>query len=938
VSTSTTIRARKRPVPPAREPLRSVVVTSEERGIFQLLGTTSSGLTDAEAAQRLARDGANVLDQVARASGVRRLLTNFTHFMALLLWAAAVIALAAELPQLAVAIVLVNTINGVFSFWQEHKADRATEALQSLLPTYARVLRDGAETRVLAEQLVVGDVLQLAEGDKVSADARLVDTVGLRADQSALTGESRPVRKSATACDRPDLVWVESPNLVFAGTSVVSGRGTAVVHATGMATEFGRIARLTQSTAQEHSPLQQELRRLSWVVGAIAVSVGSLFFLAGALLTPMDATAGFVFTLGMIVAFVPEGLLPTVTLSLAMGTQRMARRKALVKRLSSVETLGCTSVICTDKTGTLTQNAMTARVVWTAAGELTIEGAGYEPHGRLLHGGQPVPRPVTGVTRELLVAGALASNARLDNDTEDAGRWRVLGDPTEAALIVAAAKAGIDLESERARRPRVQELPFDSTRKRMTTIHRVDGKLICYVKGAPKELLARCTSVRSGGAAVPLDEERRAEVESVNDRYSRDALRVLAVATRSLPDTASLDDAPRIEQDLTLLGLVGMLDPPHTEVAEAVGRCRTAGIRTIMMTGDYGLTAESIARRVGLVHGDEVRVVNGVELDAMDDSALAEVLGGQVIFARVTPEHKLRIVTVLQAMGEVVAVTGDGVNDAPALKKGDIGIAMGRGGTDVAREAADMVLLDDNFASIVNAVEEGRSVYDNIRKFTGYIFTSNTPEAVPFMVYAFSGGAIPLALGVMHILAIDLGTDLVPALALGTERPEPGVMQRPPRRRDEHLVTRGMLLRSYGLLGPLQSLGVMGAFFFTYWTAGYWGQWFDLPDSGALYRSATAAALAAVVSTQIGNLFAHRTEHSSIARVGWTTNRLAFVGIGSELLIIAAIVYVPILQAVVGTAAFPAWHWLVVLSLAPMLLVADEARKALAHRLHGRTP
>jgi P-type Ca2+ transporter type 2C len=331
-------------------------------------------------------------------------------------------------------------------------------------------------------------------------------------------------------------------------------------------------------------------------------------------------------------------------------------------------------------------------------------------------------------------------------------------------------------------------------------------------------------------------------------------------------------------------------------------------------------------------------VVNGAELDTMDDAAVAAVLAGQVIFARVTPEHKLRIVTVLQAMGEVVAVTGDGVNDAPALKKADIGIAMGRGGTDVAREAADMVLLDDNFASIVNAVEEGRSVYDNIRKFTGYIFTSNTPEAVPFMVYAFSGGAIPLALGVMHILAIDLGTDLVPALALGTERPEPGVMQRAPRRRDEHLVSRGMLLRSYGLLGPLQSLGVMGAFFFTYWSAGYWGQWFDLPDSGPLYRSATALALAAVVTTQIGNLFAHRTEHISIMSVGWTTNRLAFVGIGTELLIIAAIVYVPLLQAVVGTAAFPAWHWLVVLSLAPTLLVADEVRKLLVRRLPGRAP
>jgi magnesium-transporting ATPase (P-type) len=380
-----------------------------------------------------------------------------------------------------------------------------------------------------------------------------------------------------------------------------------------------------------------------------------------------------------------------------------------------------------------------------------------------------------------------------------------------------------------------------------------------------------------------------------------------------------------------------MLDPPHLEVSDAIARCRSAGIRVVMMTGDYGLTAESIARRVGLVTAPGVRIINGSDLDSLDDATLERVFDDDVLFARVAPEHKLRVVEALQRRGDIVAVTGDGVNDAPALKKADIGVAMGRIGTDVAKEAADMVLLDDNFASIVNAVEEGRSVYANIKKFAGYIFTSNTPEAVPFIVFALSGGQIPLALGVMHILAIDLGTDLVPALALGVEPPEPGGMERPPRRRDEHLVSKGMLLRSYGWLGPLQSLAVMAAFFFVYWTAGYAGQWFSLPDSGTLYQSATALALAAVVTTQIGNLFAHRTERHSIATVGWTTNRLVFTGIATELAVIAAIVYLPPLQALVGTMPFPAWQWLVVLAVAPLLLIADEARKALV-RHSARSP
>jgi magnesium-transporting ATPase (P-type) len=484
----------------------------------------------------------------------------------------------------------------------------------------------------------------------------------------------------------------------------------------------------------------------------------------------------------------------------------------------------------------------------------------------------------------------------------------------------------------------VHELPFDSHRKRMSTLHDAgDGRAVLHSKGAPRELLGRSTTTVVDEAEVPLDEQRRAMAEAAIDDMSRRGLRVLAVARRAL-DGSTVDRSPdALEQQLCLLGLVAMMDPPRPEVAAAVRTCARAGIRPIMITGDYGLTAESIARRVGMVRGDRLHIVNGDDLDAIDDDELQRLLDDEVLFARASPEHKLRVVTALQSMGHVVAVTGDGVNDAPALKQADIGVAMGRSGTDVAREAADMVLLDDNFASIVSAVEEGRAVYANIRRFTSYIFTSNAPEALPFMLFAFSGGRIPLALGVMAILAIDLGTDLVPALALGAEPPEPGVMDRRPRRRADHIVDRSLLLRAYLFLGLIQAIAVMAAFFAFYWANGYAGQWLDLPDEGTLADQAVAVALAAVVATQIGNLFAQRTERSSIVSVGFFSNPLVWVGIVSELVIVAMIVYVPFLQRIVGTAGLPLVTWICLLPLVPLLLLADETRKLVARRRPSST-
>jgi magnesium-transporting ATPase (P-type) len=895
--------------------------------IYSLLQTQSQGLSQVEATERLQHSGPNTLSEGHRPSIKRKFFAHFTHLMAILLWVGGFVAFLAQMPQLGIAIWLVVLINGVFSFWQEYKAEKATEALRRLLPVYARVLRAGVEQRILAQDLAPGDVLLLAEGDHISADARLVREAELQVDQSTLTGESRPVHKAAEAVSTAGLTHAELPNLVFAGTNVAGGRGTAVVYATGMATEFGKIAKLTLSLGEELSPLQKEIRVVTRVVTIIAVGIGVLFFILAVAITGMQVSEGFIFALGMIVAFVPEGLLPTVTLALAMGVQRMANRHALIKRLSSVETLGCTSVICTDKTGTLTQNEMTVRELWVAGVRLHVSGVGYAPAGVISQDGRPLPASVQADLQTLLLGAALCNNARVLAPNHENPRWSVLGDPTEAALRVVALKGGLDLDDAASRWPRVRELPFDSRRKRMSTIHQVGDHRVAYVKGAPREMLALCTHLRDQGQTIPLDEERKAAILQTQDDYAHAGLRVLGVAMRSLPDQLASFTAETVEQGLTFLGLTAMVDPPRPEVAEAVRQCRQAGIRIIMITGDYGLTAESIARKIGILQGAQPRIVTGSELETLDDSALAALLQSDVIFARVAPEHKLRVVQALQSLGHVVAVTGDGVNDAPALKKADIGVAMGLAGTDVAKEAADMILTDDNFASIVGAIEEGRTVYANIKKFTGYIFTSNTPEAVPFIIFAFSGGRAPLALNIMQILAIDLGTDLAPALALGAEPPEPGVMNKPPRARQGHLISWGLLGRSYLWLGPVQSLAAMAAFYYLYWTHGYWGQFLDLPTDGRLYQAATAMTLGAVVATQIGNLFAQRTEHSSILTIGFFSNRLVWFGIASELFLIVLLIYLPILQGVFGTAALGWRDWLFLLAWTPALLVIDELRK-----------
>ena len=901
-----------------------------EAEVYRTLETSGGGISREEAVARLEKYGRNTIEEKKGKPLIVRFLSNFTHLMAILLWAGAIVGFIAQMPQLGVAVILVNVINGCFSFFQEFRAEKATDALKKLLPAYARVTRGGEEARVLAEELVPGDLLLLAEGDRISADCRLVEDNDLRVNQSTLTGESNPVHKAHDEVLREDLTRAEMPNLVFAGTTVASGTGKAVVYSTGMGTEFGKIAGLTQSLAEAPSPLQKEMNNITRIVTVMAVSIGVVLFVLAIFLAQADLAESFIFALGMIVAFVPEGLLPTVTLSLAMGVQRMAKRGSLIKKLSSVETLGCTTVICTDKTGTLTQNEMTVSDVWLPGRRISVTGVGYAPDGKLQENGKDVAADPA--VRRVLSAAALCTDARLVPPGEDSPRYTVLGDPTEAALLVSAQKGGIDLEKERMALPRLRELPFDSGRKRMSTIHQESGAQVAFIKGAPREVLELCSRVRVNGVDQPMDPDTAKSVMEANDQYAIKGLRVLAVAERKLERahlTVSLTGyTPElIETDMTFLGLVAMADPPRPEVADAVKRCHRAGIRIIMITGDYGLTAESIARRIGIVEGERPRIVTGIELSKMAENELEAALKGEVIFARVAPEQKLQVVSALQALGHVVAVTGDGVNDSPALKKADIGVAMGISGTDVAKEAADMILTDDNFASIVNAVEEGRAVYRNIRKFVTYIFNSNMPEAVPFVVYLFSRGAIPLPLTVMQVLSIDLGTDMVPAIALGADLPEKGVMDLPPRSQKEPLLNRRVMAKAFLWYGLIEAGIAMLAYYYLNSRLG----WPNVPlaASGTGYAMATTMTLAAIVFAQIGVVFACRTERLSAFTAGLTSNKLILVGVAVEVTLISLIMYLPPLREAFGTAPLGIQEWAFLVCVPVVMLAIDEARKAL---------
>ena len=926
------------PPVPAQDLARLSVL--EHGDVFAALDSRPAGLTLDEVRERLAKDGRNEIEELPGPSPLRKFLAQFVHLFALLLWAGAALALLTGQVAITVAIVAVIVLNGLFGYLQENRAERAVAALKKLLPTFSTVVRGGEESRVPAEELVRGDVLRLDEGDRVSADARLVEAIDVRSDESSLTGEAVPVHKSADAEQEPPRTPMQAHNMVFAGSSVTSGSATAVVVRTGMRTEFGRTAELTQSVRPEPSPLQIEVGRVAQRVALLSVAMGAGFFVLAYMVAGLTLRGGAVFAIGIVLGNVPEGLLPTMTLALAMGVQRMAARNAIVKRLSSVETLGSCTVICTDKTGTITKNQMTVKEVWAGRKLATVGGAGYAPVGQLTIDGEPVATTALADFRTALRIGHLCNSARLLPPEGEDG-WRVVGDPTEGALLVAAAKAGLDREEDERLQPVVRKMAFEPKRKRMSTIHHAQpdgGELVAFVKGAPREMLEHCTRELIDGEEVDLTDETRGDIVRQNDRMARSGLRVLAMAYRHLPPKADrfvgVAHPGDIEQQMVFAGLVAMQDPPRDEVPAAVQKCHVAGIRIVMVTGDYGLTAESIARQVGIVQEGPVAVVEGADVEDMSDDDLHGVLtSGQVIFSRATPEHKLRVVTALRDLGEVVAVTGDGVNDAPALKRADIGVAMGMAGTDVAREAAEMILVDDNFATIVGAVEEGRAIFDNMRKFIVYIFAHLSPEAIPFIFYALF--RIPLPLTVMQILAIDLGTETLPALALGVERPEPDVMARPPRRRSERLLSAGSLTRGYAFLGGMTTVVVLSAFFLFLHSHGWtWGQ-SSAPTKEVGLEASTIVFLG-IVLMQVGNAFACRTERASAFAIGLFGNRMLLWGIAFELVFAAALIYVPFLQDVFRTGPVGAEWWAYLIAFVPVIFLAEEARKAFQR--HRRSP
>lgn len=840
-----------------------------------------AGLSQLQAAERLRVDGPNLLPRARTVPAWRKLLLQMVHFFALLLWVAGGLAMLAGMPQLGIAIFAVIVVSGLMAFFQEHRADLAAQRLTELLPRRVGVRRDGVRKGVDASSVVVGDVLLLSAGDRVAADAQVLEESGLLLDVSMLTGES-----AAAA--------VGSGDRVFAGTFVVEGEASCRVIATGERTRLASIAKLSLSHTRPPTPLARELSRLVRTVAFIALGFGALFFAIGALVG-LPLRDGFLFAIGVAVALVPEGLLPTVTLSLAVGAGRMARHGALVRRLDAVETLGATTFICSDKTGTLTRNQMNVVQVWTPAGTGKLRGNGYEPHAEL-----ELPPQVRAGADALALAAVRCSSGRA---VQHHGEWIAQGDPLEAALHALALRLAVDVAQDQQARPEERRFPFDPHRRRMSVV--LPDEIV--VKGAPDSVLERC---------APCDGAQQAAAEMANG-----GLRVMAVARRARGGSET--SAEQVESELTLLGIVGLFDPPRPEVRHALERCHAAGIRMAMVTGDHAGTARAVAEQVGM---RVTQVVRGDELPE-DEALLGALLDRDgVVACRVAPEQKQRIAAALQRRGHVVAMTGDGVNDAPALRQADVGVAMGRSGTDVAREAADLVLLDDRFETIVLAIEQGRSAFQNIRRFLTYHLTDNVPELLPFVVWALSGGHLPLALSVLQILCLDLLTDQSPALALGAQPPGSHALSQGTSPR---LIDRALLVRAALVLGLTEAVVSMAAFFTVLWSNGFWP---SLSAPAPVLAAASGSAFMAVMVGQTATALACRSSSRPAWRVPLLDNRLLLLALLVSWLLVAALLWVPALARLVGHAPPTPLGAIVALSAFPLVLVADAGFKHFAKR------
>ena len=915
--------------------------------VLESVGTDPrTGLTEAEARKLLERHGRNELAAEERIPIWRKVLAQFKDVLVILLLIATAISIAVwvyereeALPYEAMAIFAVVLVNAVMGYLQESRAESAVAALRVLAAPQARVLRDGEPRSIPAARVVPGDIMLVEEGDTIPADGRVIESITLRTAEATLTGESLPVAKDAAAIAEEAAVG-DRDNMIWSGTTAAYGRGRAVAIATGMHTEMGRIAGMLRDAPDETTPLQRELNRVGKLLGFTVVCIAVVMI---ATIIAVEHVRGLsalfdVLVLGvaLAVAAVPEGLPAVVTAVLSLGVQRMARRNAIVRHLRAVETLGSANIIASDKTGTLTKNEMTVRVVVTASGRATLAGTGYAPTGEVSRDdGGAIEGPLRVELERTMTIADRANNADV---AVREGRWVVQGDPTEAALVVAAQKVGLHADGLVARFPRLGEVPFSSERKRMSTVHadtEHPDRLLVFSKGAPGVLLGRCTKELVGDGSRQLTDERRTEILSVNDDLAAGALRTLAVAFRPLApdafDATDIDD--RVENDLVFAGLVGMMDPPRKEAADAVARAKSAGIRPMMITGDHPKTAGVIAVDLGIADSD--RAVTGAEIERMSDDELGRTLLATSVFARVSPEHKLRIVRQLKRQGAVVAMTGDGVNDAPALKTADIGVAMGLSGSDVSKSASDIVLADDNFASIVAAVEEGRAIFANIRKFLRYLLSSNIGEVITmFFGVLFAGSlglqaegeALVLPLLATQLLWINLLSDGAPALALGVEPPNHALMLRPPRSRGERVITARMWLGIF-LVGATTAAATLFAL-----DASLPG---GLVEGAGDMRYAQTMAFTTLSLAQVFNALNARSEDRSVF-VRLFTNRWLWASLGLSLLLQVAVVYVPFLQRAFSTTALSGGDWLRCAAIASSTLVVREAHKLFKRANRGR--
>ncbi|QKI88385.1 cation-translocating P-type ATPase [Thiomicrorhabdus xiamenensis] len=870
--------------------------------VFAHLKSSPEGLNNGEIMRRLRDFGQNQIAQSKKKDYRIEYLKEYISFFPILLEVAGVLALVADYFQpgegndiLAYAVFAAVFINATFTFWQKFKADKAMEALLKLVRSEATVLRDGKTVNIDATQVVPGDILILSEGDKVAADAILFEANDLYLNLSVLNGESTPSLRKLEAGDaRREL---DAKNMVFAGASITNGNGLAVVSATGEATEFGKIARMTAEVGKTETPIEKEIKHMTAILTVLALAAGVVFFLLG-WFSDRGLLISAIFALSLIVANVPEGLLPTITLSLSLASQRMARRQALIKNLNSVETLGSATVICTDKTGTLTQNEMTVQMAWLADGcHCSVSGNGYFEKGewRFAESGRQSNERLA----SMLQVAAVNTRANVDHAARNA-----FGDPTEIALLVAAKKSAASIEGWE----KVKEYAFSSDRKMMSTLVEPadNSEQILTVKGALEAVLPLCTHWQSANGIETLDEHKIADINSQNQKMAEQAYRVLAIAKK-------IGDG---ENDLIFLGLLGLMDPPRSGVKEAIEQCYSAHIRIMMITGDNPVTARAIGERIGLKIDE---VLTGHELDNLSDTVLrAKLSESHLLFARMASAQKLRIAQLLQENGEVVAMTGDGVNDSPALKQADIGIAMGSG-TDVAKESGDMILLDDNFRSIVASVEEGRTVYFNIKKLTTYILSSNVPEIVPYVLSFFL--KIPMPLSVIQILLIDLGTDQLPGLGLGSEKPEKHIMQRPPVGKNERILDWEVFKRGYFMNGVFEGAAAMFAFLGFLFLSGW--QYGDLSISDEYHRQAMTMTLLGAITCQMANVFTLRSWEDSIWNLRGV-NKMIWFGVGTEILFVLLILYAPPVQTVFNTATVPLAYLLLLIPFPVLLLLNHE--------------